>query len=100
MTNEEYESAVARADDFLDTLKDTCHDQYDKIKELKEENAKLRDKVECLEDKIGYAIEYIEKYLQEHIIDEYPDEQSTFYDEKDRFIPNAKEQLLDILKGE
>ena len=34
MTNEEYENAIARADDFLDILKDTCHDQHDKIKEL------------------------------------------------------------------
>ena len=51
-----------------------------------------------LQSKIGKAIEYIEKYLKEHIIEDQPDEQSIFYDEKGYYIPNAKEQLLSILK--
>lgn len=55
MTNEEYESAIARADDFLDTLKDTCHDQYDKIKEL--------------QDRIDKTIFYIEKYKTDDYCD-------------------------------
>ena len=60
----------------------------------------LTEQLEDYKQRNEKAIEYIEKYLQEHVIDEYPDEQSTFYDEKDRFIPNAKEVLLNILKGE
>lgn len=51
-----------------------------------------------LQSKIDKVIEYIEKYLEEHIIEDQPDEQSIFYDEKGYYIPNAKEQLLSILK--
>ena len=86
----------------------------EEIQRLKMENAKydsalrmaniniktLLDKASDLQKKIDKAIDYIEKYLQEHVIDEYPDEQSVFYDENDRFIPNAKEELLNILKGD
>ena len=67
------------------------------------ENSIQREEVENyinnLQSKIDKAIEYIEKYLEEHIIEDQPDEQSIFYDEKGYYISNAKEQLLDILKG-
>ena len=72
MTNEEYESAVARADDFLDTLKDTCHDQYDKIQEL--------------QYRIDSAICYIDKL----------NEMTEFEFENEYWMKN----LIDILKGE
>ena len=84
MTNEEYESAVARADDFLDTLKDTCHDQYDKIKELEQYNMKLKDKVEVLQDRIDKAIQTIEKNENKAPIE---------------VILNDIGEALDILKG-
>lgn len=45
------------------------------------------------------AIEYIEKYLYEHVIDDLPDEESKFETEDGMPIPNAKEVLLNILKG-
>lgn len=107
MTNEEYEIAVARAEDFLDTLKDTCHDQYDKIKELKEENMFLRKKIKHYEktitfkdyveelntlidykDRIDKAIEYIEKYYDEWM-------------HSGEFISviESNNRILDILKG-
>ena len=54
-----------------------------KIRELKEENMKLKDKVESLQDKLDSAINYIEKYKTE----DYCDGMSA-------------KQLLDILKGE
>lgn len=74
MTNEEYENAIARADDFLDMLKDTYHDQYDRIQELE----KIIDK----------AIKYIESDYErnEEVID---------YCNFDTFYNN----LLKILKG-
>ena len=53
-----------------------------------------------LQSKIDKALDYIEKYLQEHIIDDLPDEESKFETEDGIPIPNAKEQLLNILKGE
>ena len=84
----------------------------DAIKELEElstgdwvpyeyppEEAKLiLNHINNLQSKIDKAIEYIEKYLKEHIIEDQPDEQSIFYDKKGCYIPNAKEQLLNILK--
>lgn len=36
MSNEELQEAIARADAEYDMLKDTCHDQHDRIKELEE----------------------------------------------------------------
>jgi cell division septum initiation protein DivIVA len=72
MTNEEYESAVARADDFLDTLKDTCHDQYDKIKEL--------------QDRIDKAIEYIKEHTNNGMFELRTD-------------TGEIEELLNILQG-
>ena len=45
------------------------------------------------------AVEYIRKYLQEHIIDDLPDEESKFELENGTPIPNAKEILLNILEG-
>lgn len=45
------------------------------------------------------AVEYIGKYLQEHIIDDLPDEESKFELENGTPIPNAKEILLNILEG-
>lgn len=50
--------------------------------------------------RIDKAIEYIEKYLHEHVIDDLPDEESKFELENGTSIPNAKEVLLNILKGE
>ena len=78
------------------------------ITNLQEENRQLRadygskSQVErdLLEYRIDKALDYIENYLHEHVIEDHPDEQSTFYDEQDNFIPNAKEELLNILKGE
>ena len=49
--------------------------------------------------RIDKTIEYIEKYLQEHVIDDLPDEESKFELENGTPIPNAKEVLLNILKG-
>ena len=59
---------------------------------------RLKQDKDNLQSKIDKSIEYIEKYLEDHIIEDQPDEQSIFYDEKGRYIPNAKEQLLSILK--
>jgi hypothetical protein len=53
--------------------------------------------IKKLNDIIQKAKNYIDKYLKEHIIEDQPDEQSIFYDEKGYYIPNAKEQLLNIL---
>ena len=46
MSNEELEQAIARADAEYDMLKDTCHDQYDKIKELEEKLEKIKNLAE------------------------------------------------------
>ena len=43
------------------------------------------------------VVEYIKKYLQEHIIDDLPDEESKFETENGIPIPNAKEILLRML---
>lgn len=74
MNNEKLNSAIARADDELDRLKDTCHDLYDRNKELQE--------------RIDKAIEYIEWNLDvnEEVI------------EYINFDGNFK-KVLDILKG-
>ena len=68
------------------------------IPEVIEQLQQAEDNINNLQSKIDKAIEYIEKYLEDHIIEDQPDEQSIFYDEKGRYIPNAKEQLLSILK--
>ena len=52
-----------------------------------------------LKSRIDKSIEYIEKYLHEHIIDDLPDEESKFEKENGIPIPNAKEELLNILQG-
>lgn len=70
------------------------------IAQANNKNLELIEEINNLQFKIDKAIEYIEKYLEEHIIEDQPDEQSIFYDEKGRYIPNAKEQLLSILKGD
>lgn len=62
------------------------------LEKAEDENKKLNNIIEK-------AKNYIEKYLEEHIIEDQPDEQSIFYDEKGYYIPNAKEQLLNILNG-
>ena len=43
------------------------------------------------------VVEYIKKYLHEHIIDDLPDEESKFETENGIPIPNAKEILLRML---
>jgi hypothetical protein len=58
---------------------------------------KAENEIKKLNDIIDKAKNYIDKYLKEHIIEDQPDEQSIFYDEKGYYIPNAKEQLLNIL---
>lgn len=83
-----------------------CYKLQEKNERLTQGVVLLTNKlIDMTREKVKYksrnekTIEYIKKYLQEHIIDEYPDEQSVFYDEQDKFIPNAKEQLLNILQG-
>lgn len=58
---------------------------------------KQKQEIEKLHSIIKEAREYIEKYLYEHIIDDLPDEESKFETEDGVPIPNAKEQLLNIL---
>lgn len=58
----------------------------------------LRKEIDGLVTVIDLVREYINKYLEDHIIEDQPDEQSIFYDEKGYYIPNAKEQLLEILE--
>lgn len=57
------------------------------------------DKVKDYKSRCEKAIEYIEKYLQEHVIDDLPDEESKFETEDGIPIPNAKEILLNILQN-
>ena len=66
--------------------------------EHKKLNGDLRKEIDGLVTVIDLVREYINKYLGEHIIEDQPDEQSIFYDEKGYYIPNAKEQLLEILE--
>ena len=85
MTNEEYENAIARADDFLDILKDTCHDQHDKIKEL--------------ENRTNRAIEFIDKYIEEYKERSYTEKNLYLFEQ----CLNGIKILLtieEILKGE
>lgn len=78
----------------------------EEIERLKYENHRYDDAlkmankiIDMLSKRITNATKYIENYLHEHVIEDHPDEQSTFYDEQDNFIPNAKEELLNILQG-
>lgn len=66
--------------------------------EHKKINGELRKENDALITVIDLVKEYINKHLEEHIIEDQPDEQSIFYDEKGWYIPNAKEQLLEILE--
>lgn len=68
-----------------------CIARDNKIEHLRKEN-------DALITVIDLVREYINKHLEEHIIEDQPDEQSIFYDEKGYYIPNAKEQLLEILE--
>ena len=61
-------------------------------------NGELRKENDALITVIDLVKEYINKHLEDHIIEDQPDEQSIFYDEKGYYIPNAKEQLLEILE--
>ena len=61
-------------------------------------NGELRKEIDGLVTVIDLVREYINKHLEEHVIEDHPDEQSIFYDEKGYYIPNAKEQLLEILE--
>lgn len=103
MNEKEFEKQ--QLEQLLNDLKDI--DKYTSFKNGafiydlgKYQGSLLVNHIHNLQFKIDKAIEYIEKYLEEHIIEDQPDEQSIFYDEKGRYIPNAKEQLLSILKGD
>ena len=61
-------------------------------------NSELRKEIDGLVTVIDLVREYINKYLEEHVIEDQPDEQSIFCDEEGYYIPNAKEQLLEILE--
>lgn len=69
----------------------------ERIEKVNKYNKKLKNENKKLNDIIDKTKNFIEKYLEEHIIEDQPDEQSIFYDEKGYYIPNAKEQLLNIL---
>lgn len=82
----------AQTDENQELLK--INEEHQKI------NGELRKEIDGLVTVIDLVREYINKHLEEHIIEDQPDEQSIFYDEKGYYIPNAKEQLLEILKGD
>ncbi len=65
-----------------------------------ERNIIILKYIDDLQQRIDKAVEYIEKYLHEHVIDDLPDEESKFEYEDGVPIPNAKEILLNILKGD
>ena len=76
----------------------------DKIKELEEENQILKAEVDLLNDnrhflnnKIGKAVEYINKFESIKAYFEYTDEDG--YDEYD-YDDNFRNDILKILKGE
>ena len=60
------------------------------IKQLQQENQQLKKQKDDV-------VEYIKKYLHEHVIDDLPDEESKFEKEGGIPIPNAKEILLRML---
>ena len=63
------------------------------------ETAKKLADAEKNEKTIKEAIEYIEKYCEDYVIEDSPDEMCLFYDENGRYKPEAKEELLNILRG-
>ena len=77
--------------------KSRCEELAKINKEHQKLNGELRKEVDGLVTVIDLVREYINKNLKEHVIEDQPDEQSIFYDEKGYYIPNAKEQLLEIL---
>lgn len=60
------------------------------IEQLEKENQQLKKQK-------ADVVEYIKKYLHEHVIDDLPDEESKFETEGGIPIPNAKEILLRLL---
>lgn len=91
---------------IIEELRQELKAQTDENQELlkineehKKLNGELRKEIDGLVTVIDLAKEYINKYLEEHVIEDQPDEQSIFYDEKGFYIPNAKEQLLEILES-
>lgn len=77
---------------YLEDLKAGGRPMTDK--ELAEHYKHLYSEVKKQKDDV---VEYIKKYLHEHIIDDLPDEESKFETENGIPIPNAKEILLRML---
>ena len=61
---------------------------------VKEVNTLINYKKRC-----ELAIEYIEKYCEDYVIEDSPDEMCLFYNENGSYKPEAKKDLLNILKG-
>lgn len=68
-------------------------DLLKKYKELQKENEKYKEI-------INKVTEYINKYCEDYIIEDSPDEMCLFYNEDGTYKPEAKEDLLNILKGD
>ncbi len=84
------------------------------IKLLQEENKRLKELCDKYEEEHNTtfiewkkdikankkAIEYINKYCEDYVIEDSPDEMCLFYGEDGTYKPEAKQELLDILKGD
>lgn len=82
-------------------MSDIKEEQKRLYKRAEENDIKLlQDKYNKQKEVLDKIKEYIDKYLYEHVIDDLPDEESKFEKEDGTPIPNAKEQLLNILKGD
>ena len=83
---------------------------YKDYYELQKENKIQKEKIEHLlidlrgeseyKQRIDKAIEYIEKYCEDYVIEDSPDEMCLFYKENGNYKPEAKEELLNILNGD
>lgn len=76
------------------SMVDAMYFEIKKLQEEKEHYKHLYSEVKKQKDDV---VEYIKKYLHEHIIDDLPDEESNFETENGIPIPNAKEILLRML---
>ena len=72
----------------------------DKIEKYKKSNKEYIELNKELYYRINKAIDYINKYCEDYVIEDSPDPMCLFYGDDGTYKPEAKQELLDILKGD
>lgn len=58
----------------------------------------LQDQINELQNRIDKALEYINKYCEDYVVEDSPDPMCLFYGDDGTYKPEAKQELLEILQ--